>query len=119
MDRQLVSYFFLVLVAAILQNFNWLNLWGVRINLILILIIALAFVARNWLEYFLMVLFAAIFLKTQDGWDWTLGAFILTSALVYWGYKFAPWRSIINYLVLVLFATIFFYFVANRGFAMT
>jgi hypothetical protein len=109
MDRRLISQIALIVLVAILQNTRWLSLGGININLVLILVVALAFIVRHWSEYFLLVILAAIFLKSENFWDWSSGIFIITSFLVYLGRKFSPWRSLVSYPLLALLATVTFY----------
>ncbi len=116
MDRRLVSQIFLVILFALLQNTNLLSLSGIKINLALILILALAFMVRNWIEYLCLIIIASILLKAEAGWDWSIIIFTLVTLVIYFLKKFLPWQILLNYLFLVFLSTLIFYLLLDWHF---
>lgn len=116
MDRRIISQSILVALFALTQNTTLLSLGGIKINLVLILILSLAFMVRNWAEYLFLVILSSIFLKVEHGWDWGVIAFILVVLAVYFLKKFLPWQLLINYLFFVFLSTSSFYLILDWHF---
>lgn len=109
MDRRIISQLLLATIAAVLQGVFWLSLGGIKINLVLIVLLALAFLVRDWRDYLLLVFWSGLLIRSNDEWDWTASALILIVLLVYLIKKFLPWQPLINYLIFVVVATVGFY----------
>ncbi len=116
MDRRLASQIFLAVLFALLQNTNFLSLGGIKINLALILLLALAFIVRNWMEYSCLIILVSILLKVEAGWDWNVIVFILVILGVYFLKKFLPWQILLNYLFSVFLSTLVLYLLLDWHF---
>ncbi len=117
MDRRLVSQLIIVAMAAVLQSLSWFSLGGIKINLAFIVLLAFAFLIRDWRWYLLLVMGSALILRVGDNWDWLVVGVIAIPLLVYLTKKFLPWQSLISYLIFVALATAGFYGLIDWRFA--
>ena len=116
MDRRIISQSILILLFALLQNTTHLSLGGIKTNLVLLLILSMAFMVRNWAEYLFLVFLSSIFLRVEQGWDWSIVSIVLVALAVYFFKKFLPWRLLVSYLFFVFLSTLSFYLILDWHF---
>lgn len=108
MDSRLIVQLALITLAAFLQSVSWLSLAGVKINLVLVILLAQAFLIDDWKEYLLLVLVSVLFLRTEKL-DWAMMILAGITISAYLMKKILPWQSLVSYLIFVLSATFIFY----------
>lgn len=113
MDRRLIWFIILVAVAALLQQIPGFGIGGVRPNLVLIVVLALSFVTRGFLEYLILLAAAAVFIN--PGLKVT-GAFLAVVLIAYFFSKLLPWRALLSYLFLLALSTTGFYLLTAVSF---
>ncbi|MEX2054327.1 MAG: hypothetical protein WD883_02195 [Candidatus Colwellbacteria bacterium] len=95
----------LIVAGALVQNSHF-ALWGVKPNLVLVAIVALALFEKDWLRRTIAVLLGAalLVLEVAFGFDtiFSLGVFFIALALV----DFLPWRPLLNGTVAISIATL-------------
>lgn len=109
MDRRLILQLIVVTLAAVMQSVTWLSLGGVKINIVLITMLALAFLIKDWRWYFFLTIWSALILRVGDGWSVVVFGLVAIPLTVYLIKRFLPWQSLISYLIFVIVATTGFY----------
>ncbi|MDP3998974.1 MAG: hypothetical protein Q8P76_00040 [bacterium] len=105
----------LVILAGFIQNTDWINLFGVKINLILASVLVLGlFINNPWHRIILAIIGTA--LTGQPGWNTeSLVLLALLIAAPYFkNYLFG--QPAFNNIILIFTATIAFYLIINPGF---
>ncbi|MFH1759205.1 MAG: hypothetical protein ABH822_01430 [Patescibacteria group bacterium] len=98
----------LIIIAALLQGTFILEVWGVKPNLVLALLIVLIFSVRDWLAYSLLVIVGVLLLKSFPGVDWRALAIIPLALGSYFIKDWLPWRPYFSNIVLIAIATAIF-----------
>ena len=114
--RRFLLVLLIVLLAGVLQNTHFLNLAGVKPNLLLVVLIAASFFIEEATVYILLVLIAAILLKFQASLELELVVFALLALAAGLIGKRLHWLPIFNNLVLVAGATVLFYLLTEPAY---
>jgi hypothetical protein len=96
----------LVTSVALLQNTGILTFWGITINLVLIILLPLAFFIKDWRQYFLLVIIAGLLLSFQPSLDWSVISLMGILIIAHLIKDKLPWRPFFSILVLLIIATI-------------
>lgn len=96
----------LITLSALLQNTGAFNFWGVTPNLVLAALVPLAFLIKDWREYFLLVLIAGLLLSIQPFWNWPVIALVGLLILIRLIKNYLPWQPFFSILLLLILVTI-------------
>lgn len=99
---------FIVIFLSFVQAIDF-SIFGVKPNLALVAIIVVSFFIVNIWEGFLLIAIAALILKFSPGFSVEILIFSLIAAAAIIIKKYLPWRSMINLVFLIIFATLLFY----------
>lgn len=104
--------FLLLLVAAFLQGLP-IVIFGVKLNLVLPLLIAAAFLIKDLLSLVILILAAILFLRFQPIFFWPSAAAGLIALAIFAARRYLPWRDSINLPFLLFAATAIFYAIVD------
>lgn len=112
---KILTILILVIVSAFLQGTNF-NIGGVKPNWILTSLAALAFLEADLFFFSIIVLAAIIVLRYQPAFDWNLTALIIVVFAVFFLGRRLPGREIVNFLFVLILATIGIYLLIDPEF---
>ncbi len=109
----------LVIAVGAMQSTGFLNIFGVKPNALLALLVAASFFVENLGLYFFLILLADAFLKTFSILEPELIIFSGLALAAVWLGRHLRWRPVFNNLILVGASTILFYLAASPRFLLT
>lgn len=90
-----------------MQLTNFFNLFGIKPNFSLAVLVAIAASGVALHEFLLPALLSAVILKFKPGFDVSALAFAITAFAAFAANRFLPWTRYINNTVLIVGATVF------------
>ena len=108
--------FILVAAAGLIQNTDTLNAFGIKPNLALAVLVALAFFITTLFVYSALVLTAVAFLRFEGGFELSTLVFAIVAFLVFWLCEKLPGKNFINNILSIGLATLVFYLAADPAF---
>lgn len=112
MQHPLAKYFItilLVIVGGLLQRLGVGIVFGIRPNIVLAIMIAVACVGIDFGWYLVLMAASYVVLKNDVWWDWPAALMILESLTIYLIARFAPWRPLVTIVIIAVLATASFY----------
>lgn len=103
-----IILFLLLLAAAFLQGLP-IVIFGLKLNLVLPLLLAAAFLLKDFLSLAILILAAILFLRFQPIFFWPSAAVGLIALATFAARGYLPWQDLINLPLLLLAATVIFY----------
>jgi len=108
-----IVIFLLIVVLGVLQNTNLLMFAGIKPNLLLAIIIGLAFFIEDaWLYGFFAIL-SAVFLSVGGFFTPEILVFILLAVIAFWAAARWHTQPFLNYLILIGALTFIFYLLTS------
>ncbi len=114
--REIIAGEALLFVAALFQGTALLTIAGVKPNIVLVFLVALAFAASNFTIYFFFVLGGIFFLRFSPAFEVSLLALGAICLFVFIIKERLPWQEFVNCLICIAFATITFYLFLDTSF---
>ncbi|MDP2696015.1 MAG: hypothetical protein Q8O87_02045 [bacterium] len=106
----------LIVLAALTQSTNILVIWGIKPNLLLVVLMTLIALDRRLVEYLTWLLLGVIMLRFEPALSWFQAAMIIAALTVFVLHKFLPWSRHINLASLVIIGTVLFYLLIGPNF---
>ena len=106
----------IVLSAVLLQNTGFLNVYGVKPNLVMAVLISISFFAADLASYIFLAVAALVGLKFRAGFEIESLIIIGLSRASFVMGRRLQWKPFINNAVLIGVGTILFYLLAAPGF---
>ncbi|MEK7192355.1 MAG: hypothetical protein AAB646_02485 [Patescibacteria group bacterium] len=114
-NRVLISFTIIVL-AGILQNSNFLNVLGIKPNLLLVALISLSFVINFFTNYLVFLLIGLFFLRFTMAPELEIFVFTVLSLAAFFLAKRLPWLWAANSIALIFSSTLIFYLLLKPSF---
>lgn len=108
--------FLAVFVSGLLQSTDILNIYGIKPNIVLAVLIAASFFLTNFLIYFSLILLAIITLLFQGGLQSEQLILGILASAAFLAEKKLHWWPILNNLVLIGMGTVIFYLLSSPAF---
>lgn len=105
-----------ILVAATLQSGEMFVVFGVKPNLVLVLLAVFVFFTPRFFPYALLAVFACTVLRFAPGLNWDVTAFLMVSLFFYYIRDRFFSSGLFGVLVFVFFGTILFYLLLSPSF---
>ena len=116
MTSRQVILFLTVFVSGLLQNTNILNVYGIKPNITLAVLIAASFFLADFLVYLAAVLFVIVILIFQGSFQAEQLILGLLAIAAFFAEKQLHWRPILGNLVLIGAGTVIFYLLSSPAF---
>lgn len=100
--KKLILFILLVAAASIIQNTQLFSIYGIKPDIVLVILLTAIPFFANILDYLILILFAGILLQAPVG-------FLIVSAAAYFFGRYLNWRQSLNNGVLIISATVVFY----------
>lgn len=100
--KVLILFILLIAAAGIIQNTQLFSIYGIKPDIVLVILLTAIPFFANFLDYLILILFAGILLQAPVG-------FLIVSAAAYFFGRYFNWRQSLNNGVLIIFATVVFY----------
>ncbi len=107
---------FALIFAATLQNGSFLFAFGIKPNLVLVLLAIFVFFVQQLFPYAILVLIGATFLRFAPGFGWEVAVLTLVGLLFYYVRDRFLSSGLIGSLVFTLFGTLLFYLLLEPAF---
>lgn len=104
----IISAFF-ILISGLLQKTQLADFYGIKVNLVLVLILILAILIDNPWHYLVLVFWGSLLLKIGSGLSWQNLILVLVAAAAFFGKKYLAGKPMVNVLVLIIGGTAIFY----------
>lgn len=105
-----------VFLAALVQNTEAAVFYGVKINLVLILVIVLGLFTKNFREYLIFVLTGVAMIKPAPGIDFMSGVFFVLLIGSFYLKNLLSGKPMANAVLLIFSSTILFYLITAPRF---
>ncbi|MDP3901856.1 MAG: hypothetical protein Q8Q37_02695, partial [bacterium] len=106
----------LIVLAVLTQSTNILVIWGIKPNLLLVVLMTLIALDRRLAEYLTWLLLGVIMLRFEPALSWFQAAIIIIALTAFVLHKFLPWSRHINIASLVIIGTVLFYLLIGPNF---
>ena len=114
--KHLILALIFVLVAGVLQNTDILNIYGIKPNITLTVLLTLSFAITSLSHYLFLLLIAAVLLKFEIGLEATNLVFIVLALIGFFINRKVSGEAFFNNLFLIAGATLFFYLLVDINF---
>ncbi len=111
-----ITAIILILLAGLLQNTELPSFYGVKINLVLVLLLTLSFFISDPRYYLVLALEGALLLKVSPGLDAQTIALLLLALSAFYLKKYLAWQPALSNVFLIAAATILFYIPVDFNF---
>ncbi len=116
MGSSLIARSLIVFVSALLQQTPLVMAFGIKANIILVALIAYAFVVRGFFDYIILVLVAAVGIMGSGWLDTPTAAFIAVSCAAYGARRLLPFQPWLSYMTIVVASTAALYIIIDWRF---
>lgn len=106
----------LVFLGGLLQNTEFITLYGVKMNLVLVLLLTFGFFINNPWHYLILALEGTLLLKVSPGLDTQTLVLLVLIFLAFWLRKYLAWQPIISNVFLIAVATTLFHLLIDFNF---
>ena len=115
MISKFITPILLVTMAAFLQQTNFLLIYNVKPNLVLVIIIVMAFFIEFLWYYLLLMLIGLSLIRTSPGFEKEIIVLGFLLLVIFPTKKILPWKPQISIALLTIIATILFYLFSSEN----
>ncbi len=100
-------------VAGVLQSSELITAWGVKPNLILVLLAVFSLFAAHWFSFAVLAIFGATIVHFAPGFSWESAAIVLLAFLFFYVRDRFLSAGLLVSVLFVMFGTVFFYLLVS------
>ena len=107
--KNLILFILLIITASLIQNSYLFNFYGIKPNIVLVVLLTAIPFMVHFLDYLILIFLAGVLLQAS-------AAFLAVSFGAYFFGNYLPWRQSLNNLTVIACATIVFHLLAAPAF---